>query len=43
MKIVDVGGGVGGVLEHFDEKNEKYLFDFFDPYLKYAETRGIKV
>lgn len=42
LKIVDLGGGAGGVLDHFNNSNEKYLFDYFDPYLKYAETKGIK-
>lgn len=42
LKIVDIGGGIGGVLEHFNRSNEKYLYDYFDPYLKYALTRGIK-
>ena len=42
LKIVDLGGGVGGILDHFNESNKKYLFDYFDPYLKYAETKGIK-
>ena len=42
LKIVDVGGGAGGVLEHFSNNNEKYLIDYFDPFLRYAETRGIK-
>lgn len=42
FKIVDLGGGAGGALDHFDNTNEKYLFDYYDPYLKYAETKGIK-
>jgi hypothetical protein len=42
LKIVDLGGGAGGVLDHFNKNNEKYLFDYFDPYLKHAETKGIK-
>ena len=42
LKIIDLGGGAGGALEHFSKNNEKYLFDYFDPYLKYAETKGIK-
>ena len=41
LKIVDIGGGVGGVLDHFNENNIKYLFDYFDPYLKYAKTKNI--
>ena len=40
-KIVDVGGGIGGVLSHFDTSNELFVFDFFDPFLEYANTRGI--
>ena len=42
LKIVDLGGGAGGVLDHFNESNEKYLFDYFDPYLNYAESKKIK-
>jgi hypothetical protein len=42
MEIVDLGGGAGGVLDHFESNNEKYLVDYFDPYLKYAQTKGIK-
>ena len=42
LKIIDLGGGAGGVLDHFNENNEKYLFDYFDPYLRHAETKGIK-
>lgn len=41
LKIIDLGGG-GGVLDHFSNDNEKYLFDFFDPYLNFAKTKGIK-
>ena len=41
LKIVDLGGGAGGVLANFDENNEKYLFDFYDPYLDFAKTKGI--
>ena len=42
LKIIDLGGGVGGVLDHFSDNNEKYLFDFHDPYLNFAKTKGIK-
>ncbi len=42
LKIIDLGGGVGGILDHFSNDNEKYLFDFHDPYLNFAETKGIK-
>ena len=42
LKIIDLGGGMGGVLDHFSNDNEKYLFDFFDPYLNFAKTKGIK-
>jgi hypothetical protein len=42
LKIVDLGGGVGGILDHFHDSNEKYLLDYYDPYLNYAETKGIK-
>ena len=43
LKIIDLGGGVGGVLDHFSNDNEKYLFDFYDPYLNFAKTKSIKV
>ena len=42
LKIIDLGGGVGGVLDHFEKNNDKYLFDFYDPYLSYAKSKGIK-
>ena len=42
LKIVDLGGGAGGMLDHFGNNNEKYLFDYHDPFLKFAETKGIK-
>lgn len=42
LKIVDLGGGIGGVLDHFSKDNERYLFDFYDPYLNFAKTKGIK-
>ena len=42
LKIIDLGGGVGGVLDHFSNDNYKYLFDYYDPFLKYAETKGIE-
>ena len=42
LRIVDVGGGAGGALDNFNNSNEKYLLDYFDPYLNYAETKGIK-
>jgi hypothetical protein len=42
LKIVDLGGGVGGILDHFHGSNDKYLLDYYDPYLNYAETKGIK-
>ena len=42
MKIVDVGGGVGGALDNFNDSNEKYLLDYFEPYLNFAETKRIE-
>ena len=42
LKIVDVGGAAGGMLDHFSKNNEKYLFDYFEPYLNYAKTKGIR-
>jgi len=41
IKIVDLGGGIGGVLDHFEKNNELFLFDFYQPYLDYAKSRGI--
>ena len=43
LKILDMGGGAGGVLEHFKNLNEVYLADFHDPYLDYAKGKGINV
>jgi len=42
LKIVDVGGGCGGALDHFNKSNKKYLLDYFEPYLNYAKTKGIR-
>ena len=42
-KIVDLGGAAGGVLKHFGEENDLFLFDFYDPYLEYAKSQGINV
>ncbi len=42
LKIIDLGGGIGAVLDHFSSDNEKYLYDFYDPYLNFAKTKGIK-
>lgn len=43
LKIVDVGGGVGGILTHFSQNNDLYLFDFFKPYLNFAKKFSINV
>jgi SAM-dependent methyltransferase len=41
-KIVDVGGGAGGVLNHFKGNNNKlYLIDYYRPHLIYAKSQGI--
>jgi len=42
-KVLDLGGGVGGTLEHFKNENEVYLADYFDPYLNYAKSKGINI
>ena len=42
-KVLDLGGGVGGILEHFKNENEVYLADYFDPYLDYAKSKGINI
>ena len=43
LKIVDVGGGVGGILELFDKHNELYLCDFYKPYLNFAKKKSFNV
>ena len=40
-KVLDAGGGSGGILEHFKNQNEVYLADYFDPFLNYAKSKGI--
>jgi len=42
-KILDLGGGIGGVLNHFNNNNELYLADYYDPYLNYAKSKGINI
>ena len=42
-KVLDLGGGIGGFLEHFKKDNEVYLADYFDPFLNFAKTQGINV
>jgi len=43
LKVLDLGGGAGGALDSFKNLNEVYLADFFEPYLKLARIKGIKV
>jgi ubiquinone/menaquinone biosynthesis C-methylase UbiE len=43
LKVLDLGGGAGGALEHFKNDNDLYLADFFDPYLEYAKKKGVNV
>ena len=43
LKIVDVGGGVGGILTFFEKNNELYLCDFFKPYLDFAKKKKLKI
>jgi hypothetical protein len=43
LKILDLGGGAGGVLHHFKNTKELYLADYYDPYLDYAKTKGISI
>lgn len=43
LKVVDLGGGVGGALDNFKDLNDVYLADFHDPYLSYAKSRGINI
>ena len=43
-KILDLGGGIGGCLEHFNNNNnELYLADYYNPYLNYAKSKGINI
>ena len=42
-KVLDLGGGSGGILEYFKKDNEVYLADYFDPFLNFAKTQGINV
>ena len=41
--ILDLGGGVGATAYHFLNQCEIVLADFFEPYLEFAKTKGIKV
>mgnify|MGYP006078377797 CR=1 FL=1 len=43
LKVLDLGGGVGGSLHHFKDSNDTYLVDYFDPYLQYAKKKNINV
>ena len=43
LKIVDIGGGVGGILTHFSQNNDLYLFDFFKPYLNFAKKFSFNI
>ena len=42
-KVLDLGGGIGGILEHFKNENEVYLADYYVPYLNYAKSKGINI
>ena len=42
-KIIDIGGGAGGVLENFKPSENLYLADFFEPYLDIAKKNGIHI
>ena len=42
-KVLDLGGGFGGILEHFKNENEVYLVDHYVPYLNYAKSKGINI
>jgi len=41
--VLDLGGGVGATAYHFKDQCDVVLADFFEPYLKFAEKKGIKV
>jgi hypothetical protein len=40
--IIDVGGGVGGALSHFDESNDRVLLDYSEQHLNYATSKNIR-
>ena len=40
--IIDVGGGVGGALSHFDESNDRVLLDYSEQHLNYATSMNIR-
>jgi len=44
LKIVDVGGGAGGMLKNFDQKkNDLFLAEYHEPYLDNAQNKGINI
>ena len=40
--ILDVGGRIGGVLDHFKPNCRLILADYFEPYLEYARSKNIE-
>jgi len=40
--IIDIGGGIGGILDPFKKEANCYLFDYNRPFLKKANEMGIK-
>ena len=40
--VMDIGGGAGGFLKSFENAKERILLDYYEPYLDYARTVGIK-
>lgn len=43
-KILDLGGGIGGILMNFKKYTKNlYLADYYDSYLDYAKSKGINI
>ena len=40
--VCDIGGGVGGTMQHFPKNFKKILVDFYQPYLDYAKSMQIE-
>jgi hypothetical protein len=43
LKIVDVGGGIGGFLDYFKNNHKVYLADYVDVFLNFAKKKGISI
>lgn len=42
LLLVDVGGGVGGALSHFDASNDRVLLDYSEQHLIYATSKNVR-